>query len=159
MGRRKTDITYWRKGNPLWLEFRTWAAMKTRCKLEENYAGRGISYDPKWETFLGFLEDMGPKPQEDKRMVLDRIDNNGNYCKENCRWALMDHSNHNKRYPKSKNHNLPRGVTTARSGRFTARIKADNHTYNIGTFDTMEEAHDAYQAMSIEWFGQKGVSA
>ena len=51
---------------------------------------------------------------------------------------------------------LPRGVMYGKKFRFVARIKADNVMYNIGTFDTKEEASKAYQAMSIEWHGQSG---
>ena len=67
----------------------TWYNMKSRCDnpTYTNFAkwgGRGISYDHKWRNFLAFLEDMGEKPEGTS---LDRIDLNGNYCKDNCRWA------------------------------------------------------------------------
>ena len=69
--------------------YRSWQKMKDRCSNPNNnryarYGGRGITYDPKWETFEGFLEDMGEKPSKD--YSIDRIDNNGNYCKDNCQW-------------------------------------------------------------------------
>ena len=66
-----------------------WSEMKQRCDNQNsryyyNYGGRGISYDPRWKFFKNFIKDMGIPP---KGHSLDRIDNNGNYCKDNCKWS------------------------------------------------------------------------
>lgn len=78
-----------------------WNSMKQRC-LNPNsqhysyYGGRGISIDEKWLKFDNFYADMGDPP---KGLTLDRINNDGNYCKENCRWASRSEQNKNKRQP------------------------------------------------------------
>jgi hypothetical protein len=80
--------------------YKSWLAMKTRCTNPNtpkfyNYGGRGITYDPKWETFEGFYADMGERPS--LKYSLDRIDPDGNYTPSNCRWATVGEQNSNKR--------------------------------------------------------------
>ena len=77
-----------------------WVGMKQRCNNPKIpqwkcWGGRGISYDPAWKKFENFLADMGePKEPTDS---LDRIDNDGPYCKANCRWTDRKTQRHNSR--------------------------------------------------------------
>lgn len=87
------------KGNPLLSTNKIWVMMKQRCNNEntrdyKNYGGRGITYCEKWEKFEGFLEDMGERP---KGLSLDRINNDGNYEKINCKWSTKQEQNNNRR--------------------------------------------------------------
>lgn len=75
-----------------------WNAMRSRCRNKKNdryndYGGRGITYDKRWDNFINFLLDMG---EVTPGKTLDRKDNNGNYCKENCRWATQKEQSINK---------------------------------------------------------------
>ena len=78
----------------------SWRAMLDRCfrpkhHQHQDYGGRGISVCPRWqESFLNFLQDMGPRPAG---TTLERRDSNQDYSPSNCYWATRKEQNRNKR--------------------------------------------------------------
>ena len=83
--------------------YHSWAGMKQRCNNPNNkaylhYGGRGITYCAKWESWEGFYEDMGERPEGH---TLEREDVNGDYTPENCIWLPAKKQGSNKRPQKS----------------------------------------------------------
>lgn len=79
--------------------YTAWASMKYRClitssKAYDDYGGRGIKICERWMNFVNFYSDMGNGP---KGMSLERVDVNGDYCPENCKWATIIEQNRNTR--------------------------------------------------------------
>lgn len=80
-------------------EYSAWKNMRRRCANKMNksfsrYGGRGISVCKRWNVFANFLIDMGPRPSP--AHSIERKNNNGNYCKENCVWATAKEQSRNR---------------------------------------------------------------
>jgi hypothetical protein len=80
-------------------EYTVWDAMMQRCanskhKSWKRYGGRGIKVCDRWHDFQNFYIDMGPRPSS--KYWIERRDNDGDYCPENCYWATTHDQSRNR---------------------------------------------------------------
>ena len=129
--------------------YKTWNAMKHRCynhkyKSYKDYGGRGIAICDRWMDIEKFIEDMFPTWEEG--LSLDRIDVNGNYCVDNCRWVTNEIQHRNTRDIQSNNTSGFRGVHWYKGAhKWVAQICVNNKRISLGSYPTALEAAKAYE--------------
>lgn len=136
--------------------YKCWASMKQRCNNPnivnwEIYGGRGITYDQNWESFDGFYADMGDTFEDG--LEIDRIDVNGNYCKENCRWVTHNENNFNKN-KQSNNKSGKTGVAwREKQQKWFAYITVNRKQIGLGMFINFDEAVKVRQEAELDYYG------
>lgn len=136
--------------------YATWAHMLARCYNRENdayvnYGARGIVVTPRWHEFANFANDMGLKPSPE--LTLERVDNSRGYEPDNCVWASRTDQCWNRR-TFANNTTGARGVVKIGS-RYQARFDYEKKRYEIGRFDSVEEASSAREAFIGLFFADR----
>lgn len=141
-------------------EYRSWDHMKQRClnPKDDNYfryGGRGIKICERWlkkpDGFHNFLMDMGTRPEG---CSLDRINNDGDYTPENCRWANQSLQSYNQHSGEHSTKSI--GVSVScKSGKqiFTAHI-TQNYKLDRKSFDNFMDALIWRAEKEVELFGE-----
>lgn len=126
--------------------YRTWRGMVNRCNNPNAanysyYGGRGITVCIEWEnSFIAFSNDMGLKP---KGFTIERRDNDGDYCPENCYWATCINQAKNKRVAKNNETGTTGVYWNKPSKKYQVYITANHKRYHIGLFKILEQAKAA----------------
>lgn len=135
-----------------------WDSMIQRCTNTQNrkyaeYGGRGIKVCDRWlVSFENFLQDMGVKPE--KNLSLDRIDVNGDYCTDNCRWTTASEQGYNQRI-RSTNTSGRTGICwDKKNSKWLAQITFQNKNVVLGRFTVFEDAVRAREEAEIKYFGK-----
>lgn len=134
--------------------YKTWSSMVQRCTNSKipsykDYGGRGIAACNDWLIFENFYRDVGDKPSP--KHSMDRIDNEGNYCIENIRWATSTQQALNTRIRKDNKTGLT-GVRV-RNKSWTAEICLYGINKRIGTYSTLFDAACARISRENKLFG------
>ena len=126
--------------------YQIWADMKNRCNNPNNpcyhrYGGRGICYSEKWETFQPFYEWAMQSGYRDD-LTIDRIDNDGNYCPENCKWSTQKEQSQNKTHKSNKYGHVGIRLSTIRGKAYGYKAVTwlDGKEIYLGYAKTIDEA-------------------
>jgi hypothetical protein len=137
--------------------YNIWGNIKSRIlnsknKDYTNYGGRGITICEEWKNdFMSFYNwAMSNGYEENKGLSIDRIDNDGNYCPENCRWTTNTIQCRNQRIRKDNKSGF-KGVSFRKNNKvFEARICVNKKQKILGYYKTAVEGAIAYNNYIIE---------
>lgn len=133
----------------------SWGSMIQRCLnpkavVYQKYGGKGILVCEDWKKFENFYRDMGDRPEGTS---LDRIDVNGNYCKENCRWADRKTQAFNQKQERRNKSGRTGVIWHKKAKKWMASIAVDRKSIYLGLFENFEDAVKAREDAELKYYG------
>lgn len=146
-------------GHPM---YKTWEGMVARCENKNNsgyinYGGRGITVCTEWRNSFKSFYDWAIENGYSENLTIDRIDNDGNYCPENCQWITNAENNAvGKTRMSSRNTSGYIGVVKSRTkGKWVASIQISGKVISLGTFANIQLAIEARINAEIKYLGEQ----
>ena len=135
--------------------YSTWAHMMSYCfnpkfHQYEEYGGRGITVCEEWLDIRNFIEWADVTFPNTSDVNLNRINTNGNYSPENCRWATKTEQNINQRMKRSNTSGYVGVCFDKWHDRWVSQISFNCKNVRLGRFLTKEEAVEARDNYIIE---------
>lgn len=137
--------------------YRIWIGIKARCydansTAYKNYGARGITVCDDWRySYLSFKEWAITNGYSDN-LSIDRIDTNGNYFPDNCRWVSTSVQQFNKRTPKRNTSGCVGVSWNKASKKWVANISIDSTRHFLGAFDSINDAIAARKAAEEKYY-------
>lgn len=150
--------------------YNIWCGVKKRCQNENsqnysNYGGRGIKICEEWNEFDGFKNDMYEsylkhvEEHGELNTSIERIDNDGNYCVENCKWATRKEQNRNTRQVKLyeyKGEMLDLAEIARREGMNYRTLRSRLFDYGWSLEEALEKSHLTWSKRKAKLYDYKG---
>lgn len=133
--------------------YNLWKGSNSRCDSHPHYVGRVKHY---WkEDPVGFIEyvkqNLGPRPGPE--YSLDRIDNDGDYCPGNLRWATAREQVLNRRMSKTNTSGVVGVYWEKETNKWRAEIGTPSGPVKLGRFTSLEEAAQARKEAEKKYWG------
>jgi len=155
----KRHTTHGKSKHPL---HSVWMDMKDRCNVDShksyhNYGGRGIEVCLEWTNSFESFYEWAISNGYNKGLEIDRINNDGNYEPNNCRFVTrQENTAVGRRRKSNRNTSGYNGVKYKPiNGKWTAFITVNRKYIHIGTYENKEDALQARILEEIKIFGRQ----
>ena len=116
----------------------------------KDYGGRGIIICDEWIKDIKAFYKWAMENGYEEHLTIDRIDNDGNYCPENCRWTTKTIQRRNTRIAKNNTSGFKGVSYNKKANKYKAQTKVNNKSIYLGSFPTAVEGAIAYNNYIIE---------